>query len=121
MLTAIRLASSRSNNFAAHLRPGSSSKWTWAKICMLSGTMRLPTGLFSAMLLGVVAMLFGLAIGVTISGGLPDIIVLAPQALPPEPEPEVTDVTNVDLGSPSIADENFNPGNWLQKPIFRTR
>jgi hypothetical protein len=34
---------------------------------MLSGTMRLPTGLFSAMLLGVVAMLFGLAIGVTIS------------------------------------------------------
>ena len=86
-----------------------------------SGTMRLPTGLFSAMLLGVVAMLFGLAIGVTISGGLPDIIVLAPQALPPEPEPEVTDVTNVDLGSPSIADENFNPGYWLQKPIFRTR
>jgi hypothetical protein len=59
MLTAIRLASSRSNNFAADLRPGSSSKWTWAK-----------TGLCSAMLLGVVAMLFGLAIGVTISGGL---------------------------------------------------
>ena len=42
-------------------------------VCSL-GTMRLPTGLFSAMLLGVVAMLFGLAIGVTISGGLPDII-----------------------------------------------
>jgi len=34
---------------------------------MLSGTMRFPTDLFSAMLLGVVAM-------VTISGGLPDII-----------------------------------------------
>ena len=43
---------------------------------------------------------------------------LAPPAPPPEPEPEVTDV---DLGSPSIADENFNPGYWLQKPIFRTR
>lgn len=41
---------------------------------MLSGTMRPPTGIFFAMLLGVVALLFGLAIGVTISGGLPDSI-----------------------------------------------
>ena len=41
---------------------------------MLSETMRAPTGIFSAMLLGVVALLFGLGIGVMFSEVLPDII-----------------------------------------------
>ena len=42
---------------------------------MLSETMRPPTGIFSVMLLGVVALLFGLGIGVMFSEVLlPDII-----------------------------------------------
>ena len=37
------------------------------------------------------------------------------------PETELVEVAQPDddLGSPNIADENFNPGYWLQKPIFR--
>jgi hypothetical protein len=35
----------------------------------------------------------------------------------PEPEPEV--IASDDLGSPNIADDNFNAGYWLNKPIFK--
>jgi hypothetical protein len=42
-----------------------------------------------------------------------------PPPQPPEPEPP--EVTDVELGSPNIGDENYNPGYWLQKPIFTTR
>jgi hypothetical protein len=41
---------------------------------------------------------------------------------PTQPQPPDTDdviIASDDLGSPNIADENFNPGYWLQKPIFR--
>jgi hypothetical protein len=41
---------------------------------MLSETMRRPTDIFSAMLLGILAFLFGFGIVTVISGGLPDII-----------------------------------------------
>jgi hypothetical protein len=38
---------------------------------------------------------------------------------PPPPDPIVIQPDD-DLGSPHIADgDNFNPGYWLQKPIFR--
>jgi hypothetical protein len=41
---------------------------------MLSETMRLPTGIFFAMLLGIIALLFGLGIAAAITEGLPDIL-----------------------------------------------
>ena len=41
---------------------------------MLSETIATPTGIFSAMLFGAVALLFGFGIGVMISEVLPDII-----------------------------------------------
>jgi hypothetical protein len=38
----------------------------------------------------------------------------------PTPEPEQTvAVADDGLGSPNIADEDFNPRYWLRKPIFR--
>jgi hypothetical protein len=40
---------------------------------------------------------------------------------PPQPPELELEVTDIDLGSPNIGDENYNPGYWLQKPIFRTR
>jgi hypothetical protein len=44
---------------------------------------------------------------------------LSPPAPPPPPEPEVVYVADDELGSPNIADENYNPRYWLDKPIFR--
>ena len=44
---------------------------------MLSEVMRLPTGIFFAMFLGVVALLFGLGIGLMISEVLTDIRTLS--------------------------------------------
>jgi hypothetical protein len=38
---------------------------------------------------------------------------------PPAPEPEQVTIASDDLGSPNIADDDFNAGYWLQKPIFR--
>jgi Skp family chaperone for outer membrane proteins len=37
----------------------------------------------------------------------------------PTPEPEPVDESEPDLGSPNIADPNFNPGYWLQKKLFK--
>jgi hypothetical protein len=39
----------------------------------------------------------------------------------PQPEPISSDeiIASDDLGSPNIADDNFNAGYWLQKPIFK--
>jgi hypothetical protein len=42
--------------------------------------------------------------------------IINPPAPPPEPEPIAADDG---LGSPNIADEDFNPRYWLQKSIFR--
>ena len=41
---------------------------------MLSEIMRPPTGIFFAMLLGVVALLFGFGIAAVVTGALPDIL-----------------------------------------------
>jgi hypothetical protein len=38
---------------------------------------------------------------------------------PPPPEPEQVTAASDDIGSPNIADDDFNAGCWLQKPIFR--
>jgi len=38
---------------------------------------------------------------------------------PPPPEPEQVTAASDDIGSPNIADDDFNAGYWLQKPIFR--
>jgi hypothetical protein len=42
-----------------------------------------------------------------------------PPPQPPEPETQVVYVYDDPLGSPNIGDDNFNPGYWSQKPIFR--
>jgi hypothetical protein len=37
---------------------------------------------------------------------------------PPPPETQIVYVSGDEFGSPNIGDSNFNPGYWLDKPIF---